>query len=523
MKKLRLISLMLVLVLAVGVFAGCKKSSSDKVIWLVAGTEGPDNGEVLDKVISRIKEETGLTVEFKYIDDSQYDLQFSSGEPFDLVWAPDWKGYWQNVEKGAFAEITEEDFKKDAPYIWKNGKKYLDTGKYEGKYYSIVGMRDYAPDRILVARGDLMDKYGIDALNTIEDVNDYLYSVKNDSTNDGALLPFNAPGNAPWMIFNLWASDWGWGGVGSLSFGEHIYYDTDEDYQKLFVAIDKPETVQFSKDVKKWYDDGIFSKSVLSNETSAEEALKNGKSALAWTSNPSSANTLYKELQKDERTKNYDVRFYSMYSRQQRMYGYMNSGTSINAKSKNKSGALKVMNAVYANKDIYRLILEGIEGKHYEFTENGGFVDLNTDGAYQPPVTSFTNDAYKTTTDYEYPYAKDLEAELAGKSLEDPLVNCVVAAPDEIAVIKTQLSEVFSEYCYARMYGNVDNVEKAIANEKKALKAAGIDKWLKHNQKCVDEYVKNNPDAIARYEEGKKKVAKWNKEHPTKTNPKDYK
>ena len=522
MKKLRLISLVLVLVLMVGVFAGCKKGSSDKVIWLVSGTEGPDTPEVINKVISRIKEETGLTVEFKYIDDSQYDLQFSSGEPFDLVWAPDWKGYWQNVEKGAFAEITEEDYKKYAPYIWENGKKYLEASKFDGKYYGIVGIRDYSPDRLLVARGDLMDKYGIDALNTIEDVDKFVNAVADDKTNDGALLAFNAPGNAPWMIFNMWASDWGWGGVGSLSFGEHIYYDTDEDYQKLFVAIDRPEVKEYSENVKGWYDKGIFSKSILSNETSAEEALKNGKSALAWTSSPSSANALYKELQADER-KSYDVRFYSMYARQQRMYGYMNSNTSINAKSKNKEGALKVMNAVYANEDIYMLLTKGIEGKHYEFSKDGGFIDLNTDASYQGPVISISNDAYNVTTDYVYPYAEDLVAELKGKSLEDPLVNCVVAAPDEIAVIKTQLSEVFSEYCFARMYGAVDNVDKAIANEKKALKAAGIDKWLAHNQKCVDEYVKNNPEAIKRYEEGKKKVAKWNEEHPTKTNPKDYK
>ena len=53
MKKLRLISLVLVLVLMVGVFAGCKKGSSDKVIWLVSGTEGPDTPEVINKVISR--------------------------------------------------------------------------------------------------------------------------------------------------------------------------------------------------------------------------------------------------------------------------------------------------------------------------------------------------------------------------------------------------------------------------------------------------------------------------------------
>ena len=133
------------------------------------------------------------------------------------------------------------------------------------------------------------------------------------------------------------------------------------------------------------------------------------------------------------------------------------------------------------------------------------------------PSAGIVSTAYDAAPKFEYAYAEDLVEELAGKSLDDPLVNCPVITSDEISIIKTQLGEVFSEYCYARMYGAVDDVDKAIKDEKAALEAAGIDAFLKHNQKCVDEYVKNYPEAIKRYEESKKKVAKWNEEHPTKT------
>ena len=175
MRKLRIVSFILVIALAVGLFAGCGKKSkySDKqVVWLVVGTEAADTPRILKEFNKQLKEKTGYEVIFKYIDSSQYDLQFSSDEEFDLVIAPDHMGYWTNVEKGAFMEITQADFEKHAPYIWEHGRSFIETGKFEGKYYCIPGINEYSPDRVLLARGDLMDKYGIETLNNYAEIDE---------------------------------------------------------------------------------------------------------------------------------------------------------------------------------------------------------------------------------------------------------------------------------------------------------------------------------------------------------------
>ena len=49
MKKFRIISFILAIVLVAGLFAGCKKEpkkGSGEIVWIVEGTEAADNQEV---------------------------------------------------------------------------------------------------------------------------------------------------------------------------------------------------------------------------------------------------------------------------------------------------------------------------------------------------------------------------------------------------------------------------------------------------------------------------------------------
>lgn len=531
MKKIRIISFILVLLLAASLFAGCGKNSTDggkkpvggankEVIWYVLGTEEPDNQKVFGMINERLGKLTdGLSIKFKYIDQTQYDLQFSAGDTFDLILCPDHMGYWQNVEKGAFMEITEDEFKTYAPYIWENGQEFLDTGKWDGKYYCVPGFRKYAPDRTLVARGDYMDKYGIESLDTIQDISDFVMAGAKDSSNN--IVPFNCDGNNPWMIFNMWASDWGWACPGSLSFGSHYYFDTNKDDFKIFLMVDRKETKKFSNDVKEWYDNGVFSKSVLSNNTSAEEAFKNGKSLLAWTSSPASANSIWRQIPEIPGADKWDIRFYSMYSKQQRAYNFMNCAIGISRTSQNKENALIALDAIYKDQELYRLLTSGIEGEHYTNDENGYAAVLGS--KYQAPNTGIYNDAHKFTTKYDYPYADALVAELASKTLDDPLVNCPITADGDYASMKVKLDDVFNEYSKPRMYGAVADVDEALKVEKKALKAAEIDKFVKHVQNQVDKFVAEHPESMENFYASRKAVKAYNKANPKKTNPKDFK
>ena len=525
MKKLRIISLLLVLVLAASLFAGCgkdKKAASGEISWIVVGTEASDNEAVFEEFNKQLKEKTGFTVDFQYIDQSQYDLKFAAGDAFDLVLAPDHMGYWKNVAKGAFMELTEEDFKNYAPYIWENGQEQLSASTYMGKYYCVPGLRKYSADRILIARGDLMDKLGVDSLNTIEDVDTFLMGVadlnKKGETN---IVPYNAAGGAPWMIFCMWASDWGWAAPGTLSFANHYYYNIFDDERQLFLGVDRPEVKEYSDIVKRWYDTGVFSKSVLSNNTSAEEAYRNGKSAFAWTSSPASANVLYNDLKQIPGADKWDTRFYSLFSKIQKVYGFMNCAVAISATSDQKEDSLTVLNAIYSDEKLYQLIMNGIEGKHYELNEAGEYTRISEN--YSAPSMGITNMAYAFPTKYDYPYALDLVDELANISVYEPLVNLPALSDDNLATIEVKLTDILGEYSTPRMYGAVESVDAAIKREKKALELAGVEKVMKAVQKNMDDYIASHPEANEDFKKTRKAVLDYKKKNPNKVNPKDYK
>ncbi len=526
MKKFRIISLLLVLVIAASLFAGCggsdNESEGGEITWVVVGTEAADNPEVFDEFNKKLKEKTGYTINFEYIDQQQYDLKFAAGDGFDLILCPDWLGYWQNASKDAFMELKEEDFKKYTPYIWEHGKEQLNAAMFEGKYYGIPGIEKVSPNRTIIARGDLMDKVGVESLNTIEDIDAYLMGVaelsKKGETN---IVPYNSPGNAPWMIFSMWASDWGWAAPGSLSYGGHFYYEIFDEKQQIFLAVDKPEVKEYSQIVKKWYDKGVFSKSILSNTTSAEEAYRNGKSAFAWTASPSSANILYNDLKNIPGADKWDTRFYSMYSKYQKTYNYLKTAVAVSATSNQKEAALKVLNTIYEDKDLYLLITCGIEGKHYEVDENGEYIPVSEN--YVAPSLGICNDAYQFAIKYDYPYALDLVAEMEAIAVSDPTVNCPIQSEGEAAAMKVKLDDIFKEYSQPRMYGAVDSVDAALKREKDALLVAGVDKYLKVVQAQVDEYVKSHPEAMANLKNDIKRAQDYKKANPNKVDPRDYK
>jgi len=524
MKRFRIISLILVLVLAASLFAGCGsgKKGSGEVTWVVIGTEAADNEDVFAKFNEMLKKKTGLTLNFEYIDQAQYDLKFSAGDSFDLVLCPDWLGYWQNASKGAFMELTEKDFQEYTPYIWEHGKEQLNAAMFEGKYYGIPGIQKVTPNRTLVVRGDLMDKLGIETLDTIDDIDAYLMGVadlnKKGETN---IVPYNSPGNNPWMIFSMWASDWGWAAPGSLSYGGHYYYSIFDQKQQIFLAVDKPEVKEYSEVVKKWYDNGVFSKSILSNTTTAEEAYKNGKSAFAWTASPSSANLIYNDLKKIEGADKWDTRFYTMYSRFQKTYNYLSQAAAVSATSKNKENALKLLNTLYEDEELYLLLYHGIEGKHYSVDENGEYIPLSEN--YSGPNTGIVNQKYEFPTKYDYPYALDLVAEMESIAVSDPTVNCPIQSEGDAASMKVQLDDIFKEYSTPRMYGAVDSVDAALKREKDALVVAGTEKYIKVVQAQVDEYVKSHPEAMENLRKDIERAQAYKKANPHKVNPKDYK
>ena len=478
-------------VLAATCLAGCGigkgKANGGELLYYVMGEEKGDTPAIVEKINGILKEKTGYTVRFEYLNTDNYDLTLSSGDSFDLITAPDYLNYWQNAAKGAFAEISDDDLKEYAPYYWENSDKSKDVSKYKGTRYGLASIHNYAADRCFAARGDLMDKYGIESLYTKEDVEKYLFAV---AENEKDMIPLDMPGSTSYLTLAMFASDWGWAPIGSLSFGDQVYFNLNDPEHKVFIAAEQPEMLEFVTRMKKWNDKGVFSKSVMSSKTSSSDSFKAGRSALGMVNSPAECQTMYDELRKDERAA-WNVRFYPRYEQQQQMYNYTNSIVAISAFSKNKEAALKVVNEMYSNEEVYALMHYGIEGKHYTLNDKKEMtVTDNFEDAGNMSV-GISNDAFEYETELKFPGHEELVKKLRDIRVYNPAVNMPLS-DEGIREVKLALTEVYSQYTAPLMFGITDSTpEQALKAEMEALKKAGIDQFRDSMQSQLDEYMKS--------------------------------
>lgn len=490
----RTISIVLAVMISAVLLGGCaggkKTAGSDTVTWVVFATERVDTPRIVEMMQQIVLEKTGQKLELQYVSGDAYDLTVSSGEAIDLISAADHQNFWPNAEKGAFMEITDEDLQEYAPYIWENLQSVINIPKIKGVRYGVPGLHEYAADRCFAARGDLMEKYGIEDLNSVENIEKYLDAVK---AGEPDLIPFDVPGSTPYLNLAMFASDWGWQPVSSLSFGEHIYFDVNDPERKLFIAAEQPEMLEFTERMKTWNEKGYFSKSVLSNKTSSLDSFKSGRTALAFVNSPAECQDVWKEFSQDDRAA-WDVKFYSRYQKSQAMYNVMNTCAAISAFSDNKEGALKVLNEFYANEELYKLLTYGIEGEHYTLNENGKYVPTAKDEDRGWLSLGVSNDNWALENEINFPGSEELIQKLYDQRIVNPAVD-MPKDDTNTREIEVALSEVYSQYTGPRMYGSFQGTaQEALDAEVKALKTAGIDKYIEEIQKQLDAYLKSTGD-----------------------------
>ena len=131
--------------------------------------------------------------------------------------------------------------------------------------------------------------------------------------------------------------------------------------------------------------------------------------------------------------------------------------TGISITSKHPEKAFELIKLVNTDKELYNLICNGIEGKHYELNENGEFTRTNEN--YSAPSLGIVNQAYQFPTKYDYPYAQDLVDELANISVYEPLVNLPALSDDNLATIEVKLTDILGEYSTPRMLLGSSKIE----------------------------------------------------------------
>jgi putative aldouronate transport system substrate-binding protein len=408
---------------------------------------------------------------------TKYPLVLASGEPIDLIYASTWLNYYTQAQKGAFKAI-EDLAPVYAPLSYKETTPdFLKQATVNGHLYALPPTFYQNAMMGYIVRGDLMKKYGMTSINSIDDYGKYLDAVvKNDKNLDPTGFMATSDGLTKYYVSTLNLYD-----ILQTQFSP-FYVDLKDPNSKIVNFLDRPEMPAFYAKMKDWSNKGYWPKSVLSNKD--EFMLRDGKAA-SRLHNFDSWRSLYIEHPE------YDVQYYPGWA-----YSFktaaMQDGMAVPASAQNPERGLMLLEKLRQDQSYYNLLTYGIEGRHYEITADNMLKPLNTD-AFAPE--GYCSWGFKSLKFYKDPVGSPPTLAAVKEKLASMVIeNKYLLFTPNIEPIKNEnaaIINVMQQYEIPLRLGYVDPV-KGLATLREKLKAAGIDKVITELQKQVDEYLKNS-------------------------------
>ena len=178
---------------AVGASAAEEELEHVDLVMYLLGDRTPDFDKVFDKINEKLEAEINATLQVKFMGwgeyEQQYPLLFASDE-FDIIYSADWAFYNSQASKQGFWEITREALEQYAPLTAET--MYEDAweqAKVDGKVYMLPMNYKELTAYVFMVRGDLMEKYGIEKIESMDDMEAYLDAI---AQNEPSMIPLTS-------------------------------------------------------------------------------------------------------------------------------------------------------------------------------------------------------------------------------------------------------------------------------------------------------------------------------------------
>lgn len=484
MKKRKIISLLLAGAMAVGI-AGCKNEKAEegmvKLTWYIpAVLDSADFGDIMSKVNEKLESEYSLNLEIIGIDGGNYDKKMqlinAGMEEYDLAFTSTWKNdYYTNVSNGACLDITEL-LPEYAPKLYSSTSQTVwDALKIDGKIYAAPNWQIQAkatglsiPDEYLEATGT-----DIDDINNFDDLEVFLEKLHSVNPECNKVLPAWEHVQRYYGYLDII----GQGMPGVVNYKENgkltviNQYETQdyEDFIKLRRSwtekgymFDKylPEDIKSSTMEKKEVRQRPFTLQVYSPGVEAVTLQSKG---YAWSAKPLSDAIL-------------DAG------------GIMAAMTHVSATTKHPEAAVKMLEVINTDKEIFNLLVWGLEGKHYNKIGENKVEKISNSGYSGISHWILGSQA----NSFLLPQQDDnLWTELKAfndNAIPSPILG-FAAELDNISTEIANCKTVIEERSQMLDLGLVDP-ESGIAEFRQELKQAGVDTIIAELQKQIDGWSK---------------------------------
>lgn len=473
----RIVSGIVALTVCAGVMTGCgeaQKTETDEVVtisWLLPGDKPADLGIVQDEVNRIVEPEIGAKVEFRYIDSGSYtekmNMSFSSQEIFDICFTGFVNPFDTTASKGAYMALDEllestPELKQSIPeWLWKAGTR-------DGKIYAVPNYQICSGYFTSFMYTDLVKELGVDveSIRKPEDFEPVLEKIKQTH-----------PEMYPWRIANgvtLWNQNY-------EEVASGVVVDTNSDELKAYVSYETENAFDAAEKTREWYEKGYIRSDAASVGDDNLDWINGKYGVFHATYKPGVETEFATKLGGREVTA---FKVGDPYVTRTKCVAAM---TAISKTSKNPEKAIKLIELVNTDKELYNLICFGIEGKHYEKVDDK-HVKLNSDSGY------YINASWKYGNQFNA-YLLEGQADdvweqtikMNEEAKKSPLLGFVfdtTPVQSEIAQVNAVRGE------YSALGNGTRDYHEFLDEYKSRLKAAGIEKIRDEVQKQLDEYAK---------------------------------
>ncbi len=480
---------------ASGSAEGDKKPDTSKkveLVWYLLGDAAPDQDQVMAEVNKMLEKDLNTTIKLNFTTwtdwNTKYNLLLSAGEKIDMIFASTWADYYKLASQGAFKPLGDL-LPTYAPVTWNSvPKQDWDEASVKGKIYAVPATYpEYTPVG-LVYRDDWRQELNLPEIKDLDSIEAYLDGIKKSKK----ITPIN--GAATYFVNMLFSfyNDYQQFGGGENGVVVASSYDKPRD---IIAYPFTPEFESWVKRMKTWADKGFWNSDTLSSQTDAYDSIKVGTGAATSVNAPQAGGDMV-DMEKNHPDIKLGFFPYTRFHNYAMPTLSINNGMAIPIAAENAERSLMVLDKIRNDPKYYDLLSYGIEGKDYSVAADGKNI-------VSPPADLKDTKDFKGYGIASWGYrveSMERVKRAGGWAGFDALLqefkaeskpNIFAPIMMDYDPVKSQLAAVNSvvqQYGLPLMMGLVPDVDKALANYRKKLEAAGVNDVLAYVKQQANAY-----------------------------------
>ncbi|MFB5678863.1 ABC transporter substrate-binding protein [Paenibacillus terreus] len=407
----------------------------------------------------------------------QLNLMISGGEKLDLFFTFG-QSYGTDVAQGRLAALDEVLEKYGQGVVEAVGERNLEAARINGSLYGVPVTGVYGKRPEIALRKDMVEKYNIDvaSINSLDDLESVFENIKKNEPN---IYPLASGLASPLQYYRTYDR------LGD-SLGVLMGYDNGLKVENYYESAEYEELLNL---MNEWYKKGFINKDAATTQSTPDALIKSGKAFSAMIVGEPGSDAVATRLM------GHDMVVAPLMEETHKTTSDVLTGLYVIAQqSENPERAMMMLNLMYTNRELANLLVWGIEGKHYvkvsetQVTYPEG-VDASNVG-YQMQAWIMGNPLITYVSSTQSPDHWEQVKKWNEEAIESKALGFFFDATP-VKNELTAINNVIERYQAILESGTVSPTDK-LDEFRKALKAAGVDKYMAEKQRQLDEWAAAN-------------------------------